>query len=288
MVLADAGLTDLYIANQIVGPIKLKRLAELARRASVRVCVDAPENVTQMGAAARAAGVTLGVLVEVDIGMNRCGVPPGGQALELARQIQGHVRSALRRPAGLRRPPAVACHDADERRRQSLAGTEALVGTRRLIERAGIPVGSRHRRPAPAPGSTSAAAKGSRKSSPARSSSWTARTTRCGRSSAAPCRSWPRVISKRPEHYVLDAGSKAISKDSACPPSRAGPKRRSHRLSEEHTRVETQAGSIHVGDRREVIPAHCCATMNLHRNCIAVRKGKVEPSGLSKPAAGID
>ena len=43
--LADAGLTDLFLANQIVGPVKLRRLAELARRAAVRVCVDDADNV---------------------------------------------------------------------------------------------------------------------------------------------------------------------------------------------------------------------------------------------------
>src|SRR5437764_3737666 len=63
-VLADAGLTDLLIANQIVGPVKLRRLAELARRARVRVCVDDPENVGEMARAAQEAGATGGVLVE--------------------------------------------------------------------------------------------------------------------------------------------------------------------------------------------------------------------------------
>src|SRR5947209_12297765 len=58
-VLADAGLTDLFIANQIVGPIKLRRLAELARRANVRACVDDPDNVGQMARAARAAGAAV-------------------------------------------------------------------------------------------------------------------------------------------------------------------------------------------------------------------------------------
>ena len=38
--LVDAGLTDVFIANQIVGPLKLRRLAELARRSQLRVCVD--------------------------------------------------------------------------------------------------------------------------------------------------------------------------------------------------------------------------------------------------------
>src|SRR5437763_11460758 len=84
-VLADAGLTDLFVANQIVGPVKLRRLAELARRAEVRVCVDDADNVDEMAAAAREAGVSLGVLVEVDIGMGRCGGAPGEAALALAR-----------------------------------------------------------------------------------------------------------------------------------------------------------------------------------------------------------
>src|SRR5262249_37091809 len=51
-VLADAGLTDVFIANEVVGPVKLRRLAELARRASVRVCVDDADNVEQMSRSA--------------------------------------------------------------------------------------------------------------------------------------------------------------------------------------------------------------------------------------------
>src|SRR5262249_38656989 len=86
-VLADAGLTDVFIANQIVGPIKLRRLAELARRAQVRVCVDDAANVDDLARVARAAGVTIGVLVELDLGMRRCGVEPGEEALTLARRV---------------------------------------------------------------------------------------------------------------------------------------------------------------------------------------------------------
>src|SRR3954471_13503468 len=63
-VLADAGITDIFVANQIVGPAKLGRLAHLARRAKVRACVDDAGNVAEMAAAAREAGVTLEVLAE--------------------------------------------------------------------------------------------------------------------------------------------------------------------------------------------------------------------------------
>ena len=82
-VLADAGMTDIFVANEIIGPVKLARLARLARRADVRVCVDDVGNVAEMAAAARNEGVTLGVLVEVDVGMQRCGVEPGEPALTL-------------------------------------------------------------------------------------------------------------------------------------------------------------------------------------------------------------
>src|SRR5262249_40295764 len=87
---------------------------------------------------------------------------------------------------------------------------------------------------------------------------------------------WSTVISRRPGQYVLDAGSKAISRDFGTPVIKGRPQDKVLKLSEEHTRVESEDGSVKVGDVREVIPAHCCATMNLHRTCVAVRKGTIE------------
>src|SRR5262249_53716749 len=86
-VLADAGLTDIFVANQIVGPLKLARLARPPKRGRMRVCVDDDANIAEMGSAVRAEGATLEVLVEVNVGMNRCGVAPGEEALALARRI---------------------------------------------------------------------------------------------------------------------------------------------------------------------------------------------------------
>jgi len=70
-------LTDILIGNQVVGPIKMRRLGELARRAKVSVCVDDVKNIEELSQAARAADTSIGVLVEVDLGMGRCGVEPG-------------------------------------------------------------------------------------------------------------------------------------------------------------------------------------------------------------------
>jgi D-serine deaminase-like pyridoxal phosphate-dependent protein len=83
-------------------------------------------------------------------------------------------------------------------------------------------------------------------------------------------------MSRRPHWYVLDAGSKAISRDFGTPIIKDRPQDRVVKLSEEHTKVETDDVTIQVGDRVEIIPTHCCATMNLHRTCAAVRQGRVE------------
>jgi D-serine deaminase-like pyridoxal phosphate-dependent protein len=84
------------------------------------------------------------------------------------------------------------------------------------------------------------------------------------------------VISRRPGWYVLDAGSKAISQDFGKPVIKGRPEERVVKLAEEHTRVEDDGRGPKVGDRREVLPAHCCATMNLHRTLIATRNGIAE------------
>jgi D-serine deaminase-like pyridoxal phosphate-dependent protein len=272
--LADAGLTDVFIANQLVGPIKMRRLGELARRARVSVCVDNAENVADLAGAARAAGATLGVLVEVDLGMSRCGVEPGEPALALARRIHG---SPDLRFLGLQgyQGHLVMLPDEAARRAKTREGLAALIATRRLIEQAGIPV------PVVTGGGTG---------------NWDEVSTFEGMTEVQPgsfvlmdCAYHPvrpefgcslsilcTVISRRPQWYVLDAGSKAISKDFGTPVIKGRPDHRVTKLSEEHTRVETADPGVKVGDRVEVIPAHCCATMNLHRACVAVRGGRVE------------
>jgi D-serine deaminase-like pyridoxal phosphate-dependent protein len=272
-VLADAGLTDILVANEVVGERKLGRLAGLARRAQVRVCVDDADNVTQMARAARAAGVSIGVLVEVDIGMERCGVAPGDAAVALARHV--HASPGLRF-LGLQGYDGhlQLLPDAAERRARCLEALEQLVGTRRRIERAGIPV---------------------EVVTGAGTGTWEFVSGYEGITEVQPGSfvlmdvpyhevrpefGWAlsvltTVISRRPTWYVLDAGSKAISRDFGTPLIKGRTADRVQKLSEEHTKVES-ADLPRIGDRREVISAHCCATMNLHRNCVGVRQGRVE------------
>ena len=86
-VLAAAGMDDLFVVNTVSHPAKLRMLAELARDHRILVAVDEPANAAAHSAAAVAAGSTLGIMVEVDTGMDRCGVDTAQDCLALARRV---------------------------------------------------------------------------------------------------------------------------------------------------------------------------------------------------------
>ena len=86
-VLAAAGMDDLFVVNTVAHPAKLRALAGLARDHRILVAVDEADNAAAHSAAAVAAGLTLGIMVEVDTGMDRCGVDTAQDCLALARQV---------------------------------------------------------------------------------------------------------------------------------------------------------------------------------------------------------
>ena len=82
-----AGVRDVLVTNEIVGAAKLARLAAMAKKAKVGVLADDAGVVREIGAAASAAGVTISVLVEINVGANRCGVAPGAPAVGIAQEV---------------------------------------------------------------------------------------------------------------------------------------------------------------------------------------------------------
>jgi D-serine deaminase-like pyridoxal phosphate-dependent protein len=88
-VLAGAGMDDLFVVNTVSHPDKIALLADLARDHTIHVAVDEAPNASALSAAAVRAGSTLGILVEVDTGMDRCGVDTEQDALALARHVAG-------------------------------------------------------------------------------------------------------------------------------------------------------------------------------------------------------
>jgi D-serine deaminase-like pyridoxal phosphate-dependent protein len=85
--LAWAGFDDLFVVNTVSHPKKIAVLAELARQRRVLVAVDDVANAAELSQAAGAAGADLGVLIEVDTGMDRAGVDAEESAVSLAKQL---------------------------------------------------------------------------------------------------------------------------------------------------------------------------------------------------------
>lgn len=138
-VMAAAGIGDILIANQVVTPAKIARLIGMRATTDVKVCADNADNVDALASAARARGVVLGVLVEVNTGMDRAGVSPGAPTVALARRI--HESPGLRL-AGLMTWEGhnLGFADPDEKRRGIERSIGAFLETAEQCRVAGLPV----------------------------------------------------------------------------------------------------------------------------------------------------
>ncbi|MGY8905419.1 MAG: DSD1 family PLP-dependent enzyme [Burkholderiales bacterium] len=145
--LAQRGVTDIFITNQIVSPAKLLRAVAVAQlltqtNGKLAITVDSALGVTRLAQAQVQAGgprCVIDVLVEIDVGHNRCGVAPGEAALTLARQIS--LFDGLHF-AGLHAYNGRTQHTrtAQGRRDAVSVAVQDAVYTRQLIEDAGIKV----------------------------------------------------------------------------------------------------------------------------------------------------
>ncbi len=275
-VLAAGGIRDILIANQIVGRDKVERVVELARESRLAVAVDDESQVRQLSAALAGTRARVGVLVEVDVGLARCGVPPGERALQIARAAaaapgvdflgvqayEGHCITVL---------------DPEDRRRQVLASMQKAVDTRRLIEASGLPV-----RVLSGGGTGSYDITGLmdgvdevQAGSYALMDHYYAKR----RPEFAPALSVITTVisSNGSDHAVLDVGVKGVGTDLGPPVLADRPEDVISRFeSEEHGSVKVGGPPLNVGDRVRLIPSHGCTTCNLHRRLFAVRDGIVE------------
>ena len=88
--LLDAGVDNIFVANEIADRKALHRLAGAVGEATVAVAVDSETTVRLLAEAAIETGTELGAIIEVDIGMAKGGIADGLEALALARQIVEH------------------------------------------------------------------------------------------------------------------------------------------------------------------------------------------------------
>jgi D-serine deaminase-like pyridoxal phosphate-dependent protein len=275
-VLADAGIRNILIANQIVGPLKIARLVDLAKRAEPIVAVDSTENVRMLSDFAIKANVTIGVLVEVDIGMNRCGVKPGAPTLELARIVSASPGLKFKGLQGYE-GHIVDLRDEKERTEKVRAALGPLIETRRLIEESNIPVEivtgggtGTYTITGNFPGMDEVQA-----GSYACMDWWYSDIRPEFRQAQAVL----TTVISRPsaEMAIVDVGRKGIGAE-------FGPPRVkditgaavSKFASEEHAGVSfAEPSNIPVGGRIELIPSHGCTTCNLYREYIVHRNGIV-------------
>jgi D-serine deaminase-like pyridoxal phosphate-dependent protein len=280
--MADAGVADVLITNEVVGARKLERLAALAGRARVGVCADDAGNVRELEAAAARARAQIDVYVELEVGMRRCGVAPEEPALALAHAIAQfpHLRFA-----GLQAYHGRAQHlrTMHERRAAIEAAAVAVRATRELIEQAGIacPVvtgaGTGTFMLEVESGAWDEIQPGSYIFLDAdyAKNEWTAPLPRFEHSLFVLA-----TVMSRPDPAlaVLDAGLKASSVDSGMPTVWQRPGLTCARMSDEHAVLEIAPGAAApgLGDKLLLVPGHCDPTVNLYDWYVCVRGGIVE------------
>jgi D-serine deaminase-like pyridoxal phosphate-dependent protein len=279
------GVRDVLVTNEVVGRPKLRRLMALAHTAQIGVCVDDPQQVSDLDAAAAEAGVqSLSVLVEINMGGNRCGVEPGAPALDLARRVGDSRHLAF---AGLQAYHGSAQHLRGwTERRQAIAGAaEKAATTRDLLAANGIACDSI----TGAGTGTFEFEAGSGVYTELQCGSYIFMDADYGRNldrDGAPTRAfepalfvWATVMSRPAEQRaIVDAGLKALAFDSGPPIVWDEPAATYERASDEHGRLGIKAATnrLKLGDKVRLVPGHCDPTVNLYDWYVAVRGERVE------------
>jgi D-serine deaminase-like pyridoxal phosphate-dependent protein len=279
-VMAAGGIDDILIAHLVVGTSKAARLAALQRRADVKVTVDHPDHLAPLGRAACEAGVEIGILVDVDLGMKRCGVASPVAAAALASRVadtpglrfdglmgyEGHtllIPDQLAKRAAIEEAIArlIVARDAVESsglacRIVSAGGTGSYQITSHLkgvteLQAGGGVFACRYY------------------------------TQLCKIQGHRPAISVLATVVSRPapDRAVLDIGLKSVSEHRTPPVLADYPSCRVLGISAEHTTVEIAPGiSLGIGERVSVIPGYSDFTFVLHDRVIGHRKGRVESS----------
>lgn len=271
--LADAGIEDILIANQVVHPAKVRRLAQLAARCRLSVCVDDAANVRALGEAVRAVGAQLTCLVEYEVGMRRCGVDSPEEALALAREIEAALGLCF---GGIQAYAGHLAHERDFTRRQaeSRAIEEDLRGLKRCFAQNGLP-------PDVITGCSTGTVALRGEDSPytdMQAGSYLfmdVAYAKVGVEFAQALYVLSSVVSVRGDRVVTDTGTKALGMDQENPWFVDVPRELPVAMSEEHSSFDLPGHSYRRGDTLLCIPGHCCTTVNLYDNIYVTQKGGI-------------
>jgi len=281
-VLAYAGCKDIFIANQIVGWIKVQRLMALLEHAKVRVGADSMEVAGPIGLAAKSHGWKVPIMVEVDTGLGRSGTRSLDETLLLAKQIadhpgleflgifthEGHLYRG--KDGGVDAEAAAAV--AAQMREAAVALKEQ--GTPSQVVSVGSTPGAALLAPEPdltelRPGvyvfnDRTQVRRG-------------VQPDRCALTVLA------TVISVRPDgRVVIDAGTKSFASDNPFADKTFGdvldhPELTFSGISEEHGHLKAAGPTgLKVGDKIRVVPNHACTCVNMHNSLTTFRDDTVE------------
>ncbi len=277
LALAEAGIHDIFISNEVIALGKLAQVAALAGRIRLAIAVDSALGVERLAQALHGAGTMLDVFVEVDVGQGRCGVAPGAAGV-LARQV---VSNGLRL-AGLQAYHGQAQHlrTSDER----AAAIAHAVGTARAAQAAITSAGIACPLVTGAGTGTFVFEAASRVYGELQAGSYVFMDADYAANQPTP--GAPRfehalfvksqVMSRGAAHAVVDAGHKAHAIDSGLP--------RVWQRDLEFANGGDEHGILRVAARGAdalpelgatvwLVPGHCDPTVNLHDRYVGIRGG---------------
>ncbi len=279
--------TDIFIAYQIVGSEKIRRLLKLAENPKLRrlsVGADSVDVAQPISDAARQRGMKIPVVLETDVGYSRTGVPVGQPTLDLARKIEkmpGLTLGGLYAYEG----QVYSAKSSREMRRLALEACRRLIETAELLRKSGIPVdivsvgatGSA-RFTSAVPGITELRCGTYVFNDQMQIRAGSAKERDCALSITATVISVPS-----PNRAVIDAGTKSLTSEKASEFGVFGlikgrPDLCFIKANEEHgiLRMASLRRRLKVRDRLEIIPNHVCPVMNLHDEVVGIRNGRIE------------
>ena len=275
-----AGIRDVLIANQIVGTQKIARLINLAKHSEIMVAVDNPQNVQAISEAASAKGASVRMLVEVNIGMDRCGVESGKPALELADLIRRSPNVSFEGLMGYE-GHTVAKPDRSERNAAAREAIQRLIDAKHYLEKHGVAVSimsgggtGTFNITGSIPEMTEVQA-----GSYVLMDSTYGNVEGIGEHFDCALSVLATVVSRpAPNRIIVDTGLKVLAKEFGIPQPVGVAGVEMTGLSEEHGKmlVFDENVSLSPGDKLEILPTHCCTTVNLHDRYYGIRNGIVE------------
>lgn len=280
--LATSGVRDILIAYPLVGPnqTRLGKLLDTFPSVRFMTLADHPALVQSLSQVATKAGRTLGVMLDLDSGMGRTGIPLNRSAIELYEMI---ATSDGLEPDGLHWYDGHNRHsDLSERRIAVLTGWKQLTRFRDQLLLSGLPV---PRIVTGGSGSFAILAETGEPDlelSPGTTTLWDAdmaeRFPEMGLKMAAGILT--RVVSlAAPDRLTLDIGHKACAADQP-----AGhrlyfptiPAAREVQHSEEHLVLSVEhVEQFQLGDALLAFPRHVCPTLAVHQAVSVIEQGRV-------------